>query len=72
MGQEEYLLGLAFEPRAYRPTPGNDHDHCEFCVAKFSQTIPDALTGGYCTPDRDRWICPTCFDDFAVEFGWRS
>jgi len=70
-GQERYLLGLEFQNSAYASTPGNDHDHCEFCGMKFSVTIPDALKHGYSTRDNYRWICSPCFADFKDRFKWR-
>jgi len=38
MNQERYLKGVTLSWRAYVPAnPTNDHDHCEFCQAKFLQ-----------------------------------
>ena len=59
------------EPRGW------DHDHCDFCWAKFMvpeqrQQDPEILTAGYTPalgPGRT-WICPTCFEDFRERFGW--
>jgi hypothetical protein len=58
-----------------------DHDHCEFCWAKFEEAAkvverqsadPSVLTEGYVTadPDVDKWICGRCFEDFKDEFNW--
>ncbi len=49
-----------------------DHDHCEFCGAKFAESaqIPDALHAGYATLDEYRWVCEVCFGDFRERFGW--
>ena len=73
-GQEKYLRGQKLARRAYRPYPDDldwDHDHCEFCWAKFMvEDYPDVLHEGYCTLDEYRWICPTCFADFRERFGW--
>jgi hypothetical protein len=72
--QERYLKGAVLIWRHYAPAnPANDHDHCEFCYAKFMAVggEPDALSEGYSTPDRYRWICKPCFDDFATQFAWR-
>ena len=73
-GQEKYLTGTALVRRTYSrysENPAWDHDHCEFCWAKFS-TVPGegVHTHGYCTPDEYRWVCETCFDDFREAFGW--
>ena len=70
--QHRYLMRALLVHRAYEPTPGNDHDHCEFCSAKFMQAGGSGiLTKGYSTPDRYRWICEQCFNDFAPEFEWK-
>jgi hypothetical protein len=72
-GQEEYLRGLAFSKRRYeRYRDTWDHDHCEFCWAKFceggSQGVEQCLAEGYATPDRYRWICEPCFRDFKDKY----
>ena len=71
--QERYLKAVTLVWQAYAPaSPKNDHDHCEFCWAKFMQTAhPETLQEGYSTPDRERWICKGCFDDFVDLFGWK-
>ena len=70
-GQEKYLFGksLIFTNYAERKTI-TDHDHCEFCSNKFSNTIPDCLTKGYTTTDAYHWICENCFIDFKNDFEW--
>ena len=73
LGQEKYLKGKALAYRRWkRPRPDWDHDHCEFCGAKFMEE-PDAdtLQEGYCTLDEYHWICPECFRDFREMFGWQ-
>lgn len=58
-----------------------DHDHCEFCGARFEEAArmaerqprdPSILTEGYVTadPEVDEWICDRCFEDFKDEFKW--
>ncbi len=71
--QERYLKKAVLVWRQYAPEdPANDHDHCEFCGAKFSLSAgTDAMSEGYSTPDRYRWICKPCFEDFATLFAWR-
>jgi hypothetical protein len=71
--QETYLKGVALKFQPYAPSSANnDHDHCEFCLAKFMVTPgPEILTTGYATVDRSRWICEPCFNDFAERFGWK-
>lgn len=48
-----------------------DHDHCEFCGAKFSEGAGD-LRQGYCTIDEYYWICQSCYEDFKDFFGWED
>ncbi len=74
-GQETYLRGVELCWRTYRRYPRNpdwDHDHCEFCWAKFMvEDHPEVLHQGYCTLDDYRWICSECFSDFKEMFEWR-
>ena len=71
-GQERYLVNAVLHwAEWHKPRPEWDHDHCEFCFAKFmEESCPEALHAGYTTPDNYRWICPTCFEDFREQFGW--
>lgn len=46
-----------------------DHEHCEFCAAKFS-AAPEGLHVGYATANDEHWICPACFKDFVDVFEW--
>lgn len=73
-GQERYLKGVPLIWKAYkRYSDSWDHDHCEFCWAKFSEEpAPDLLTEGYSTLDNYRWICEHCFEDFRDLFEWRT
>lgn len=67
-GQERYLKGATLRRRRWTlQTPEWDHDHCEFCWAKF----PDELPEGYATEDSYRWICEQCFTDFREMFEWK-
>jgi hypothetical protein len=70
-GQEAYLLGVTLIHQPWKPTdPKNDHDHCEFCWAKFA-AYDGCLHAGYATEDYYRWVCETCFRDFKDRFQWR-
>ena len=74
-GQEKYLKNATLRRKSWSQIPkGPDHDHCEFCWAKFAaeSLIPDALHEGYATLDNYRWICPNCFEDFKDRFQWRA
>jgi hypothetical protein len=72
--QERYLRGIAFTWRMNRPAiPENDHDHCEFCFAKFMQGGAIGTLGeGYASADGDHWICKPCFEDFCAQFNWHG
>lgn len=67
--QENYLQGKTLRYIHWvSPKPGWDHDHCEFCWAKF----PEEWEAGYCTLDGQHWICLVCYRDFKAQFGWRG
>lgn len=72
-GQDKYLLAreLTLKKYADRKTT-TDHDHCEFCLDKFSETILDCLKTGYTTIDDYHWICEKCFFDFKELFKWTT
>jgi hypothetical protein len=74
-GQQRYLTGVTLVHRRYRRNPTNpmwDHDHCEFCGAKFMLAgDPEVMRRGYATEDEYRWICEPCFEDFKEMFRWR-
>jgi len=71
-GQERYLKGVALTWKRYTNyREGWDHDHCEFCSAKFMESgDSDALKEGYATEGEYRWICKQCFEDFREEYKW--
>jgi hypothetical protein len=71
--QERYLQGQVLRRKRYRPASSeNDHDHCEFCWAKFMEgDRAETLQEGYATLDGNRWICIPCFEDFKDLFHWR-
>ena len=70
-GQEKYLKGKVLTWKKY--SGHREHDHCEFCSAKFMEIEgPDTLNEGYATDDNYRWICKKCFDDFCEEFEWTT
>ncbi|MBO7464240.1 MAG: hypothetical protein J6T56_00110 [Bacteroidales bacterium] len=70
-GQETYLKGITLFHKSYHSQGKEwDHDHCEFCGEKFSET-GDGLKDGYATADNYHWICNACFNDFKEEFGWK-
>jgi hypothetical protein len=85
-GQEDYLQGVTLRWKQYAGQPNWnpewDHDHCEFCWAKFMDAdLPDVLRTGYTNteqvihgkvrPEGGCWICPGCFEDFHERFSWK-
>jgi hypothetical protein len=84
-GQESYLHGATLVRKLYwNRRPDDDHDHCEFCWAKFmvepyEGATEEILAVGYAVQDRTAdedfpndyyWVCPTCVRDFAKRFQW--
>lgn len=68
--QKNYLQGARLRRRPYAPPTADwDHDHCEFCMARFSLRAGD-LGEGYVTEATEHWVCPACFDDFMTDFQW--
>lgn len=68
--QEKYLHGVTLIKQSYKSSsPANDHDHCEFCMAKFGKGTGE-LKHGYSTMDNNIWICPQCYSDFKSQFEW--
>ena len=70
--QEKYLKGVRLFWQQYTTYSQEwDHDHCEFCWAKFMENGgPGILTAGYTTEDNYRWICQRCYEDFKDRFAW--
>jgi len=83
-GNLDFLLGATLVFKKYwNRRPDDDHDHCEFCWAKF-MVVPYAddqgiLTEGFAVQDRSPfpdfpndywWVCQACAHDFAMPFGW--
>ena len=74
-GQEDYLMGKTLHfIRFQKRSEIWDHEHCEFCWAKFSDNDGD-LHEGYCTETDNKgnafWICPECYQDFKDKFSWK-
>ena len=69
--QDAYLQGATLVHQPWKPAdPRNDHDHCEFCWAKFAD-YDGCLHAGYATDDLYYWICNECFHDFKERFQWK-
>ncbi len=77
-GDEQYYSGLTLFRRRFRAKYTSDHDHCEFCWAKFMEEgdppHPEdqhvMVHEGYATED-SIWICDQCFSDFYERFSWK-
>jgi hypothetical protein len=71
--QLAYLKGATLRRSAYRAYGDSwEHDHCEFCWAKFAEAgAPESLEEGYTTQNEYHWICSTCFVDFEDLFEWK-
>lgn len=70
-GQESFLSGATLYWRVWQETrPGWDHDHCEFCNAKFMDRtdVANVQHEGYATDDEYRWVCAGCASDFVSRF----
>lgn len=71
-GQERFLYGVKLERKRYTPyREGWDHDHCEFCSVKFSESLAGCEREGWATEDNYYWICCGCYEDFKKDFAWR-
>jgi hypothetical protein len=72
--QDRYLTGAVLHLATYRTHSDSwDHEHCEFCLAKFTEQVQaDSLQSGYTTDDDRHWICPQCFQDFRERFQFQS
>ena len=72
-GQENYLKGAKLVWKRYtRYSADWDHDHCQFCMAKFMDIdTPEVLREGYATLDNYSWICKRCYEDFKQMFAWQ-
>lgn len=69
--QNRYMHGVTLIAQPYKSSnPFNDHDHCEFCMAKFGKEN-NALKQGYSTEDGNIWICSQCYNDFREQFEWK-
>ena len=72
-GQEAWLADHRLTWRRWKgPRADWDHDHCEFCWAKFglAELEDDILTAGWVTDDDKHWVCGPCFVDFRDRFRW--
>ena len=71
-GQEKYLKDAVLQKKKYESyRNGWDHDHCEFCSAKFTEDILDTLHIGYVTNKNYHWICEDCYEEFKALFRWK-
>jgi hypothetical protein len=72
-GQEKYLMEAVFQFKQYKDrVSDSDHDHCEFCSKKFTNTQMGTLHEGFTTEHDNRWVCQECYSDFEVRFGFKQ
>lgn len=69
---KDYLKGCTFIYKKYKKYRDDwEHDHCEFCSAKFKDVdADDVLRYGYSTKNDYWWVCEKCFEDFKDRFGF--
>jgi hypothetical protein len=63
------LTGATLVRRVWTRPKGDewyDHDHCNYCFAKFSDTEPNALREGFATLDEAVWVCSDCANISAL------
>jgi len=72
-GQKQYFKGATLYLKKYTEcSDAWDHDHCEFCWAKFSlEGSAIDIDEGYATQDNYHWICKRCFGEFKDIFQWK-
>jgi hypothetical protein len=70
----ERLRGATLSRRRYEaPSASWEHDHCEFCWAKFMQRNGDGIqAAGYFHAGSKTWICDRCLDEFRDRFDWKT
>ena len=68
-GQERYLFKVKLKKQKFKSCGWHDHEHCDFCWDKFSESKDD-LNFGFCTEDEHHWVCETCYNDFKDLFQW--
>lgn len=67
--QMNFLFRIPLKKARFGIDSKSDHEHCEFCMAKFAMDN-ESLKDGYCTLDGYHWICEQCFHDFRKMFQW--
>jgi hypothetical protein len=80
--KDDWRLNFGKEPEFYKKykwvlkkwsqtRDNSDHDHCEFCNAKFMDTEgPNILPQGWTDENETYWICEGCFEDFRKMYQW--
>ena len=69
----EFYASLTWSFKKWTQTrPHWDHDHCEFCQIKLSDSeIDEVMHEGWTDNDEYHWICATCFNDFRDLYRWK-
>ena len=81
--QDDWRLHVGNKPELYasltwsfkkwtQTRPHWNHDHCEFCQIKLSDSeIDEVMHEGWTDNDEYHWICVTCFNDFRDLYRWK-
>lgn len=71
-GMLKYLYRRKLKSAEYKTmNPGwlDDHEHCIFCGAEFSER-EDGLKRGMVTADDVYWICEECYQENREQYEW--
>ena len=63
--QMNYLFRARLIKTTFSESSHSDHEHCEFCFAKFGNA-EGLLQSGYCTLDKYHWVCSSHFCDVSI------
>lgn len=68
----EFYASLTWSFKKWTQTrPDWDHDHCDFCQTKISDSeIDQAVNEGWTDNDENHWVCAPCFKDFKDMYRW--
>lgn len=73
-GQEEYLQNATLYFCDFTPFSETwEHEHCEFCWAKFGPESENLHNGYRTVPTNQKksvWICPKYYADLKENFNW--
>ncbi len=67
--QADILMGKELTYKKFIATKDSDHEHCNLCGAKFSESEND-LKAGYVTEDERGWVCQECLEYYGATYHW--